>query len=95
MHANLDVGDSIWAMHPLCKHLHSGTVLAHYKENIYTVKFKELGTYQLPDFTISSTFLNEEQAEFGMPKYVENAEMGRIEIENVDLKNLASYMNFI
>jgi hypothetical protein len=43
-------------LHPVCGHLHAGTILAIYKENQYMVKFirPELGTQKILDINISS-----------------------------------------
>jgi len=43
-------------LHPVCGHLHLGTILAIYKENQYMVKFTrpELGTQKVLDINIST-----------------------------------------
>ena len=53
---DLTVNKQIVALHPVCGHLHAGTILAIYKENQYMVKFirPELGTQKILDINISS-----------------------------------------
>lgn len=45
------VGKEVIALHPVCGHLHAGSILAIYKENQYMVKFQrlELGTQKVLD----------------------------------------------
>jgi len=44
------------ALHPVCGHLHSGSILAIYKENQYMVKFNrpELGTQKVLDILMAA-----------------------------------------
>lgn len=43
------------ALHPVCGHIHAGSILAIYKENLYMVKFvrPELGTQKIIDINIA------------------------------------------
>lgn len=54
------VGREVTALHPVCGHLHSGTILAIYKENQYMVKFTrpELGTQKVLDINICTRTLS-------------------------------------
>jgi hypothetical protein len=49
------VGREVAAVHPVCGHLHAGSILAIYKENLYMVKFvrPELGTQKILDVNIT------------------------------------------
>jgi hypothetical protein len=44
------------ALHPVCGHLHSGSILAIYKENQFMVKFNrpELGTQKVLDILMAA-----------------------------------------
>lgn len=48
----------VLALHPMCGHLHTGTILAIYKENQYMVKFMkpELPTQKILDVNMSTEF---------------------------------------
>ena len=52
----LTANRNVIALHPICGHLHSGSILAHYRETQYVVKFNrpELGTQKVMDIFISS-----------------------------------------
>ena len=49
------VGKEVIALHPVCGHLHTGSILAIYKDNQFMVKFQrlELGTQKVVDFLMS------------------------------------------
>jgi hypothetical protein len=49
--AELGVGREVVAVHPVCGHLHAGSILAIYKDNQFMVKFvrPELGTQKVLD----------------------------------------------
>ena len=48
----------VLALHPMCGHLHTGSILAIYKENQYMVKFMkpELPTQKILDINMSTQF---------------------------------------
>ena len=48
------------ALHPICGHLHNGTISATYLDNLYFVKFTrlELGMQKVFDVNINSRSLN-------------------------------------
>ena len=50
-----NIGNEVIAIHPVCGHLHSGSIFAVYKENQYMIKFlkPELGTEKVMDINIS------------------------------------------
>lgn len=54
----LKVGQVVVALHPICGHLHIGSILALYKENQIMVKFQnpELGVQKVFDINISSEY---------------------------------------
>lgn len=53
--SELMVGKEVIALHPVCGHLHTGSILAIYKDNQFMVKFQrlELGTQKVVDFLMS------------------------------------------
>jgi hypothetical protein len=67
----MSVGREMMAVHPVCGHLHSGSILAIYRENQYMIKFikPELGTQKVLDINM-------------MPKDINNPH--RIVVENID-----------
>jgi hypothetical protein len=48
----------VLALHPLCGHLHAGSIQAVYKENQYMVKFlkSELQAHKIFDINISTEY---------------------------------------
>jgi hypothetical protein len=56
----LVVGKEVIALHPICGHLHTGTISATYVENLYFVRFSrpELGMHKVIDVNISTKSLN-------------------------------------
>ena len=52
----LKVGQSVVAIHPVCGHLHIGSILALYRDSQIIVKFQntELGVQKVQDINISS-----------------------------------------
>ena len=57
------VGKEVIAMHPVCGHLHSGSIMAIYKDNQYMVKFQklDLGTQKVVDFLMSPREMSSHQ----------------------------------
>jgi hypothetical protein len=64
------------ALHPVCGHLHVGSILAIYKENQFMVKFQrpELGTQKVIDILMAPREMSSHQ---------------RVVIENVDYEVMA------
>ena len=52
----MGVGKEVFALHPICGHLHTGNILAIYKENQFMVKFlrPELGTQKVLDVLMTA-----------------------------------------
>ena len=50
------MGKEVFALHPICGHLHTGNILAIYKENQFMVKFlrPELGTQKVLDVLMTA-----------------------------------------
>ena len=55
----LTVGTTVWALHPGCGHLHPGTLLTQYKDDIFVIKFHNplLGTVKVSEELISADFM--------------------------------------
>jgi hypothetical protein len=67
----LSVGKEVIAIHPVCGHLHTGSILAIYKDNQFMVKFQrpELGTQKVLDTLMTPREISSHQ---------------RVVIENID-----------
>lgn len=46
----------VLALHPLCGHLHTGSIMAYYKDNLYMVKFMkpEIPVHKILDVNMST-----------------------------------------
>lgn len=60
MGTEFPVHSVVLALHPMCGHLHTGSIMAYYKENLYMVRFHkpELPTHKILDINMSTAFIS-------------------------------------